>query len=47
MTVDHIVPKEHGGTDHKENLQLLCGACNSLKGTGTQSELKAKLKGDK
>ena len=31
MTVDHIVPQKHGGTDHEENLQLLCGACNSLK----------------
>ena len=22
MTVDHIVPQKHGGTDHEENLQL-------------------------
>ena len=44
MTVDHIVPQKHGGTDHEENLQLLCGACNSTKGTGTQAELIAKLK---
>ena len=28
----------------KESLQLLCGACNSLKGEDTQAELKAKLK---
>ena len=44
MTVDHIVPQKHGGTDHEDNLQLLCGACNSTKGTGTQAELIAKLK---
>ena len=33
-TVDHVVPKARGGTDHIENLQLLCGAC-SVKGTKT------------
>ena len=43
MTVDHIVPQSQGGTDHIENLQLLCGACNSTKGTGTQAELIARL----
>lgn len=47
LTVDHIIPKSKGGTDHQENLQLLCNYCNSLKGTGTQAELKAKLKRDK
>ena len=44
MTVDHIIPKSQGGTDHEENLQLLCGACNSTKGKGTQAELIARLK---
>ena len=44
MTVDHIVPRKHGGTDALDNLQLLCGACNSTKGIGTQAELLAKLK---
>ena len=42
MTVDHIVPKAQGGTKHISNLQLLCGACNSLKGTGTHAELLVK-----
>ena len=27
-----------------ENLQLLCGACNSVKGSGSHAELLAKLK---
>ena len=38
LTIDHIVPKAKGGTDHLENLWLLCGACNSSKGTKTQAE---------
>lgn len=44
MTVDHIVPRSQGGTDHEDNLQLLCGACNSTKGQGTQAELVSRLK---
>ena len=44
MTVDHIVPKLQGGTDHEDNLQLLCGACNSTKGQATQAELISRLK---
>ena len=38
MTIDHITAKSKGGTDHIENLWLLCGACNSSKGTKTQAE---------
>ena len=44
MTVDHIVPQSQGGTDHEDNLQLLCGACNSTKGQSTQAELLSRLK---
>ncbi len=43
-TVDHVVAKARGGTDHIENLQLLCGACNSMKGTKTQEEFLAALR---
>ena len=32
FTIDHVVPQSRGGTDHLDNLQLLCGACKSLKG---------------
>ena len=39
FTVDHVVPRSRGGTDHPSNLQLLCGACNSKKGNRTQAEL--------
>ena len=44
LTVDHIIPVSKGGTDHLENLQLLCSACNALKGSGTQEEFLAKLR---
>ena len=44
LTIDHIVADTKGGTDHLSNLQLLCGACNSTKGDGTQEELIARLR---
>ena len=44
MTIDHILPRSKGGTDAPENLQLLCGACNSTKGSRTQEELIASLR---
>lgn len=44
MTIDHIVPRSKGGTDDSDNLQLLCGACNSAKGIGTQEALITKLR---
>ena len=39
LTIDHIVPRSKGGTNDPDNLQLLCGACNSTKGNRTQDEL--------
>ena len=44
LTVDHKTPQSKGGTDHIENLQLLCAACNSTKGDRTQEELISRLK---
>ena len=44
MTVDHIVPKRAGGGEEVENLQLLCGHCNSVKGTNPMGHLLAELK---
>ena len=42
--VDHIVPRSKGGTDTPENLQLLCGHCNKVKGAQSQAYLVARLR---
>ena len=41
MEVDHVLPKSRGGTDHFENLQLLCSHCNRSKGNKTMAEWRA------
>ncbi len=42
--VDHIIPKSRGGRDNLENLQLLCGSCNNIKGSKDMEYLKIRLK---
>ena len=44
FTVDHVVPRSQGGSEHFENLQLLCGACNSVKGDRDHAVLIAALR---
>ena len=41
MDVDHILPRSKGGTDHADNLQLLCSGCNRSKGGRTMAEWRA------
>ena len=43
MEVDHTLPRSKGGSDHYENLQLLCTHCNKSKGSKTMAEWRAML----
>ena len=43
LEIDHIIAKSVGGTDHIENLQLLCGHCNRIKGNRGQEYLLSRL----
>ena len=42
LEIDHIVPKSKGGGDYYENYQLLCGACNKMKGDRPMEYLRMK-----
>ena len=43
LEIDHITPKNMGGGDNKDNLQLLCGYCNKIKGKRKMEYLLAAL----
>jgi 5-methylcytosine-specific restriction endonuclease McrA len=44
LTVDHVVPKAHGGSDSWENLICACTNCNNKKGDHTPEEVKMQLR---
>ena len=43
LEVDHIIAVAKGGTDHLDNLQLLCGHCNRINGDRGMEYLRTKL----
>ena len=46
LEIDRIIARSVGGTDHIENLQLLCRHCNRIKGDRGQEYLIEKLNAD-
>ena len=40
LQMEHMIPKELGGQDHRVNMQLSCGTCNKKKGTYTDIEFR-------
>jgi 5-methylcytosine-specific restriction endonuclease McrA len=43
LTMDHVVPKAHGGNDTWENLVCACTFCNNKKGDRTPAEANMNL----
>ena len=42
-SLDHLVPRAHGGQDRWDNLAAACGTCNRLKGEAPVPELAASM----
>lgn len=38
LTLDHIIPRSHGGTHEATNLVTACGRCNSYRGNRSVEE---------
>jgi 5-methylcytosine-specific restriction endonuclease McrA len=43
LTLDHVVPRSHGGTKENQNLVTACMPCNRLRGNASVIEFAAKL----
>ena len=44
LEIDHIIPQVQGVSHERDNLQLLCGHCNRVKGDRPMEYLTAKIK---
>jgi hypothetical protein len=42
-TIDHVMPRTHGGSDHLDNLVLACRPCNLAKGADLPDEWEERL----
>ncbi|VTM54590.1 HNH endonuclease domain protein [Klebsiella pneumoniae] len=40
-SVDHIIPKAHGGTDDDFNLESLCWTCHSKENSNRENPMKS------
>ena len=41
--IEHIIPRQHGGSDEAENLCLACPECNAAKGTNLTGLLEGRI----
>ena len=44
LEMDHIIPRNKHGGNHPQNMQLLCGSCNRIKGDRPMEYLKLRLR---
>ncbi len=44
LTIDHVIPKDRGGTSEWNNLVCCCTKCNNLKGNRTPEESGLRLR---
>ncbi|WP_462137453.1 HNH endonuclease [Candidatus Mycalebacterium sp.] len=43
LTIDHVIPRSHGGTSRWNNVVCSCGTCNRKKGGRTPAQARMKL----
>jgi hypothetical protein len=44
FTIDHVIPRSAGGTNHTDNLLPACKSCNLAKGSGSIEQLRIRCK---
>jgi len=46
LTIDHIIPRDQGGTSNWDNIVACCGDCNAQKANRTQREMRERYPHD-